>query len=210
VAAAAPVALERRPSTAEHLPTVAAVAAPASRQRRETARVVVRQGPTWLPPVLAFAAALTLVAGLVHLAVVPLDVLLVWRKPAALAVGTDPAGATITLDGSPLAAPAPTTTTVRRDRGEHVLEASAPGYRPARQTIRYDRGVSLSFSLHLEKAAPTVEPVVAPKPALAPPPPAGGPTASANGTGAHPAAKNPKATARSIKPAAHKRATKRR
>jgi hypothetical protein len=208
-AAAAPLALEGRPSTAEHLPTVAPVAPPASRRRRETARVLLRPGATWRPLGLAFAAALLLVAGLVHLAVVPLDVLLVWRKPASLAIATDPAGAAVTLDGTSLGSPAPTTTTVRRDRDAHVLEASAPGYRPVRQTVRYDRSVSLSFTLRLEKAAPTLEPVATPKAAAAPAP---APAAASPAIEPKPrsSAKATKPTARSTKAAARKHAAKHR
>jgi hypothetical protein len=101
-----------------------------------------------------------LVAGAVHLAVVPLDVLVVWRKPAALAITTDPQGATAELDGTMLPARTPTQTTVRRDRFDHVLELSAPGHRTVRQTLRYDGAVSLSVSARLEKdAGPTFEPL---------------------------------------------------
>ncbi|HVR03879.1 MAG TPA: protein kinase [Polyangia bacterium] len=165
-AAAVPVAIEGRPATGEHLPTIPSSStssqslAAASRPRRDTARVVVRGGAAWRPIVVALAATLLLVAGAVHLAVVPLDVLVVWRKPATLAIMTVPQGAMAELDGTMLPGRTPTQTTVRRDRFNHVLELSAPGHRTVRQTLRYDGAVSLSVSARLEKdAGPTFEPL---------------------------------------------------
>jgi serine/threonine-protein kinase len=219
-AAAASVALERRPSTAEHLPTVApavaAALAPAPRQRRETARVFVRSGAaaTWRPLAVAVLAVLLLVAGAVHLVVVPLEVLVVWRKPATISIASEPPGAAVTLDGASIGAPTPTQTTIRRDRFDHVLEVSAPGYRPGRQTIRYDGAVALSFNVRLERQAPILEPLPTPKPtppaASAAPPRASSaarvspPKARASG------AKAGKPAAGTGKPAAHKRLAKRR
>jgi tRNA A-37 threonylcarbamoyl transferase component Bud32 len=215
-AAAVAVAVERRPATAERLPAVAPpVIAP--RVRRETARVVVRSGATWRPLALALVAVLLLVAGGVHLFVVPLEVLAVWSKPATLAVATEPAGAIVKLDGAALAAPSPTQATVRRDRFDHLLEIAAPGYRPARQTIRYDGAVALSATVRLEKEAPSLEPLPA-KPAPAPPtaspvveriptPAAAAPSATKPRP---PAPKSTKSGSRSMKVAAHKRTTKHR
>jgi tRNA A-37 threonylcarbamoyl transferase component Bud32 len=161
--AAAPVALEGRPATAEHLPTIfaphapsapaAPLLSPASRPRRETARVL-RVVSVWRPVVVAVAAALLLVAGAIHLVVVPLDVLVVWRKPTSLTVASEPAGALVKLDGALLGGTTPTQTTIRRDRFDHVLHVSAPGYRAVRQTIRYDATVALSATVRLEKASP--------------------------------------------------------
>jgi serine/threonine-protein kinase len=219
-AAAASIAVERRPSTVEHLPTVApavaAALAPAPRPRRETARVFVRSGAaaTWRPLAVAVVAALLLVAGAVHLVVVPLDVLLVWRKPATLAIVSEPAGAAVTLDGASIAAPTPTLTTIRRDRFDHVLEISAPGYRPGRQTIRYDGAVALSFNVRLERQAPVLEPLPPPRPTTPAPSADPGPhtpvaAARAPKTRAS-GAKSGKSTAGAGKSAPHKRLAKRR
>jgi hypothetical protein len=82
---------------------------------------------------------------------IPLDVLVTWREPARLSITSDPTGATVRLDGLPLTRPAPVTVPVRRDRAEHVIDADIPGYRPARETVRYDRSVGLAFMLRLEK-----------------------------------------------------------
>ncbi len=191
-AAAAPVAFER-PRTAEHLPTIApppvsAVApVPASRPRRETARVVLRGGATWRPVVVALAAVLLVVAGAVHLAVMPLDVLVVWRKPATVAITTEPEGATVRLDGATLTMPTPTETTVRRDRVDHVVEVVAPGFRPTQRTIRYDGAVTLSTAFRLEKEKPPVFEQIPPKtaaPAVAPTPAA--PAAATSASKPHP------------------------
>ncbi|HVU50596.1 MAG TPA: PEGA domain-containing protein, partial [Polyangia bacterium] len=199
----------------ERLPPVAPPA-PEPRPRRETARVVLRSGATWRPLALALLAVLLLVAGGVHLFVVPLEVLAVWRKPATLAIATEPAGATAKLDGAALAAPTPTEVTVRRDRYDHLLEVAAPGYRPARRTIRYDGAVALATTVRLEKEAPSLEPLpakaAAPVPAAERAPVRG---AVAPTEAAPPAAKAApnkagKAGAHAGKPAARKRAAKKR
>jgi serine/threonine protein kinase len=179
-AAPAPVALEGRPATAEHLPPILAPAAPrlapsASglapgwRPRRETARVALRDGSMWRAVVVAVAAALLLVAGAVHVVVVPLDVLVVWRKPVPLSIASEPAGALVKLDGASLGGVTPTQTTIRRDRLDHSLEVSAPGYRAVRQTLRYDATVALSETVRLEKASPAAfDPRPTARPAPAP------------------------------------------
>jgi hypothetical protein len=92
------------------------------------------------------------VAGVVvHRWVVPLDVLIAWREPTGLAITTEPAGAALRLDGAPLAATAPLTVSVTRDRVEHVVEATLPGYKPARARTRFDKAASLSVTLRLER-----------------------------------------------------------
>jgi eukaryotic-like serine/threonine-protein kinase len=164
-AVAAAVAVERRPATAERLPTVSAPAL-SPRVRRETARVVVREGGAWRAIIVAVAAALLLVAGGVHFLVVPLDVLVVWRKPATLTVTSEPPGAVIKLDGATVGV-TPVEASVRRDRFDHVLQLSAPGYRDLRQTVRYDMSVALSARARLEReSTPTFEEM--PRPASAP------------------------------------------
>ncbi|HTA21258.1 MAG TPA: serine/threonine-protein kinase [Polyangia bacterium] len=155
-AAAAAVAVEGRPVTAERLPTIAAPTA-LPRVRRETARVVVREGGAWRAVVVAIAAALLLVAGGVHFFVVPLDVLVVWRRPATLAIASEPAGAVAKLDGVTVGV-TPALASVRRDRADHVLQLSAPGYREARLTVRFDASVTLSARARLDKeSTPTFE-----------------------------------------------------
>ena len=77
--------------------------------------------------------------------------LITWREPAGLSVATDPRGAKVRLDGVELAGTAPLTISVRRDRADHIIEASLPGYHDARSIIRYDQSVALSSQLRLEK-----------------------------------------------------------
>ena len=120
--------------------------------------MVLRGAEAWRPLVLAIAASVLLVAGAVHLLVVPLDVLVVWRKPAPLVVTSEPEGALVRLDGAPLGAPTPTETMVHRDRYDHVLECRGPGYRSLRRIVRYDGAVTLAVSARLDKAStPTLE-----------------------------------------------------
>jgi tRNA A-37 threonylcarbamoyl transferase component Bud32 len=166
-AVAASLAVDRQPATALPLPTVAP--APrlrsAPRPRRETARVVLREGSAWRPLVIAAAAALLIVAAGVHLFVVPLEVLAVWRTPASLTITSEPAGAEARLDGSPIEGLTPTRATIKRDRFNHVLQLSAPGYRPTRQTVRFDGSVKLAVGVRMDKeTGPTFEAL---------PPPAG-------------------------------------
>jgi hypothetical protein len=155
-AAAAAMAVDGRPVTAERLPKIAA---PTSlpRSRRETARVVVREGRAWRAVVIAIAAALLLVAGGVHFFVVPLDVLVVWRRPATFAIASEPLGAVAKLDGVTVGV-TPAFASVRRDRADHVLQLSAPGYREARLSVRFDASVTLSARARLDKeSTPTFE-----------------------------------------------------
>jgi tRNA A-37 threonylcarbamoyl transferase component Bud32 len=215
-AVAVAVAVDRRPAPAERPAFAPPVTAP--RPRRETARVVLRPGATWRPLALALLAVLLLVAGGVHLFVVPLEVLAVWRKPATLAIATEPGGAAVRLDGAALPAATPTQAIVRRDRYDHLLEVDAAGYRPARQTIRYDGAVALAATVRLEKQAPSLEPL--PSKTIAPPAPAAKPAIIEPLAPVGPAppvakpraavTKAAKAGARPGKPSAHKRAAKRR
>ena len=180
-AAPAPVAVEGRPATAEHLQPILDPAgprlapapprlAPTPRPRRETARVVLRDGSMWRAVVVAVAAALLLLAGAVHLFVVPLDVLVEWRKPVPLSIASEPPGALVKLDGASLGGVTPTQTTIRRDRLDHSLEVSAPGYRAVHQTLRYDVTVALAATVRLERESPaTFDPRPTARPASAPP-----------------------------------------
>jgi hypothetical protein len=164
-AAAAAMAIEGRPVTAERLPTITAPTWP-PRSRRETARVVVREGGAWRAVVVAVAAALLLVAGGVHFFVVPLDVLVMWRRPATFAIASEPAGAVAKLDGVTVGV-TPAVARVRRDRADHVLQLSAQGYREARLSVRFDASVTLSAHARLDKeSTPTFEEM----PRAAPPP----------------------------------------
>ena len=89
-----------------------------------------------------------------HRWVVPLDVLLVWRNPAGLSIATEPNGASLRLDGVTLPGSSPTTVLIRRDLLDHVIEATLPGFHPARAIVRYDKTLALSFLMPLQ-AAPT-------------------------------------------------------
>ena len=97
------------------------------------------------------AGLLVLVAFIVHIGVVPLEVLVSWKKPAQLYVASEPEGGIAKLDGVRLIDPTPSKIPVTRDRQDHVIEVEYPGYRPARATVRFDRSVALSFVLTLEK-----------------------------------------------------------
>jgi hypothetical protein len=57
---------------------------------------------------------------------------------------------------------APTTVSVWRDRKEHLIEASRPGYETTRLRVRYDKAAALSFTLPM-KADPNAAPAAAPK-----------------------------------------------
>ena len=140
-----------------------------SRAQRETARVQLRSRRPWRSVLLVL---LLLVGGglaAVHRFLIPVDVLLVWLKPAWIAIATEPEGATLRLDGVALHATSPTALSVKRDLADHVIEATLAGYRPARAVARYEKSVGPSFMLRLEKD-PTF---VAPSAPTAPGAPAG-------------------------------------
>jgi hypothetical protein len=127
----------------------------------------------------AFFAVLLASSAVIHLAFVPLNVLAVWRRPARLQVTSAPAGAQVRIDGEMLSEPTPTEVEVRRDRLDHVLELSRPGFRSVKEVVRYDRSVALSHAVELPPAPAPVAPADAPA--------AGGPGAVA-GAGASAAA----------------------
>jgi hypothetical protein len=128
------------------------------RPHRETARVQQLQPRSrWRSALLFLIVIVAGGAAAVHRWVVPLDVLLVWRNPAGLSIATDPTGASLRLDGVTLPGSSPTTVWIRRDLLDHVIEATLPGYRPARAIVRYDKTLALSFVMPLE-AAPAQAP----------------------------------------------------
>jgi len=122
-----------------------------ARAQRETARVQpLRPRARWRSALLLLIVIVGAGAAAVNRWVVPLDVLLVWRNPAGLSIATDPNGASLRLDGLTLPGSSPTTVLIRRDLLEHVIEATLPGYRPARAVVRYDKTLALSFVMPLE------------------------------------------------------------
>ncbi|MES1205784.1 MAG: protein kinase [Pseudomonadota bacterium] len=133
-----------------------------ARQPRETARVQpLRARSRWRVTLFVVLLLLGGAAFGVDRYLIPLDVLITWRSPARLAISTDPAGAALRLDGRPVGAPSPVVVQVHRDLAEHVLEATQPGFKPARANVRYDKTVNLAARLVLEAEPP----LPAPRPA---------------------------------------------
>jgi hypothetical protein len=148
--------------------------APVPRQHHETARVQFRPQRQW-GGVFMVIVLLLVAAGVgVHLWLIPLDVLITWRQPTGLSITTEPPGAKLRVDGVPLAATAPTTVTVWRDRTDHTVEATLVGYQLARETIRYDKAATLSYVVRLLKDPNYIPPPPAP-PAAPPAAPSTGP-----------------------------------
>jgi len=129
-----------------------------SREQRETARVQLRSRRPWRSVLLVLLLLLGGGLAAVHRFLIPVDVLLVWFKPARIAIATEPEGATLRLDGVALRATSPTSLSVKRDLADHVIEATLVGYRPARTVARYEKSVGPSFVLRLEKDPTYVEP----------------------------------------------------
>jgi hypothetical protein len=114
----------------------------------------------WRWVAVGLAGLLVTVAFIVHVGVMPLEVLVSWNKPALLYVASEPEGGIAKLDGVRLIDLTPSKIPVTRDRVDHLIEVEYPGYRPARETVRFDRSVALSFMLTLEKNdAPPILPV---------------------------------------------------
>src|SRR3569833_941881 len=88
----------------------------------------------------------------------PLNVLVLWTKPAPLSVTSDPAGAEVTLDGRPVTGETPTRTSVKRDRADHEIKVSKTGYKSASKTVRFDRTPELSATLTQEALPPPPPP----------------------------------------------------
>ncbi|MGA9577850.1 MAG: PEGA domain-containing protein, partial [Terrimicrobiaceae bacterium] len=76
--------------------------------------------------------------------------------PAELAVETDPAGATITLDEGATAQAPQTFKDVKA--GTHRITAKLEGYLPAQQDLQFDGKTSSKIVLQLEKQPPPAEP----------------------------------------------------
>jgi hypothetical protein len=115
-------------------------------------------GPVALPSKSGFGfgkillVLVVLVAGAaayVHLKVMPLDLLLVWNKPAWLQVASEPTGAEVTLDGRALAGPTPTRIQIKRDRADHVIEVTKTGFVTGRREVRFDRTGDFSETVTL-------------------------------------------------------------
>jgi serine/threonine protein kinase len=149
-----PAGHTRRPQSAPFgMPAAALPAFTPGRPQRETARVQqLRPRSRWRSALLFLLLVVAGGAAAVHHWVVPLDVLLVWRNPAGLSIATDPNGASLRLDGVTLPGSSPTTVLIRRDLLDHVIEATLPGYHPARAIVRYDKTLALSFVMPLEAA----------------------------------------------------------
>jgi len=136
-----------------------------NRVHRETARVQYRPPRQWGGLFTVVLLVLAAAAVVVHLKVMPLDVAIAWREPTGLSIKTDPTGATVRVDGVPLASTTPATVTVWRDTKDHVIEASHPGYQTSRATVRYDKSASLSFVILLPRDPDTRDPTGLPPPA---------------------------------------------
>ncbi len=119
----------------------------------------------WRSVAVGVAAVLVVGALIVHVGVIPLEVLASWKKPAQLYVASEPEGGVAKLDGVRLIDPTPTKIPVTRDRQDHVIEIEYPGYRAMRENVRFDRSVALSFMFTLEKEGGAE---IAPVPPVAP------------------------------------------
>jgi serine/threonine-protein kinase len=138
-------------------------AAPTAEIRRDDASRGGRGNRT-VSVIVAVLALLGAAGAVVHFKVIPLEVLAVWNRPAALLVDSEPAGATAFLDGRTLPGKTPLTVEVRRDRAAHRIELSHPGYIVGETSLRFDRAVPLQVSLRLE-AEPPPPPPAEPTPA---------------------------------------------
>jgi serine/threonine protein kinase len=105
----------------------------------------------WRSVAVGVAAVLVIGALIVHVGIIPLEVLVSWKRPAQLYVASEPEGGVAKLDGVRLLDPTPTKIPVSRDRQDHVIEIEYPGYRAVRESVRFDRSVALSFMFTLEK-----------------------------------------------------------
>jgi len=148
---------------------------------------VVKKRPVGALSVVALLAVAAAVV--VHVFVMPLEVLVVWWQPVVLGVSTEPEiSAAVTLDGRALPSRSPLRTEVERDRRDHEVEARAPGYEPARARVRFDRDVAVEVVLTLRKqrsAGPAIVLLPGATPVPAPPPhDAGGTSAPAASTDA--------------------------
>ena len=119
------------------------------------------RGRLWV--VLAAAAAAALI--IVHFAILPLDVMAVWRAPARLEVESFPTGAEIFIDGRRLSARTPAFIEVNRDFEQHLVEIRLEGFRSEQQQISYADAVKLAVSVRLTATgAAEAETTAAPPP----------------------------------------------
>ncbi len=162
----------RVPSPAGGLRTDGALSRPFALTTGPNAAILAppRGRGSWLSIVVVLLVILSATVTVVHYKVLPLDVLAVWLKPAALTLASDPAGASVTLDGRALPSLTPMSVDVRRDRLDHLLEFTRTGSLSVRATIRFDRSVALSQAVSLPPA-PMPPPSTPPMDALPPPPP---------------------------------------
>jgi len=138
----------RAAESSRHLQPVDEEIAPA---RPTTGRLPTFPIGIWRSVAVGVAAVLVIGALIVHVGVIPLEVLASWKKPAQLYVASEPEGGVAKLDGVRLIDPTPTKIPVARDRQDHVIEIEYPGYRAVRESVRFDRSVALSFMFTLEK-----------------------------------------------------------
>ena len=148
-------------------------------------------------------------AAFVHLQVMPLQVLIVWNKPASVQVSSDPSGADVKLDGKPVGGPTPTKIQVKRDRTSHVLEVSKTGFVAAERTVRFDKNPGeMSETLTLTALPPPPPPPEPPKAEEPPAPEPAKPEPKAE-VAAKPAEEDsPKKSAKASKKAKAKKAHK--
>jgi hypothetical protein len=84
---------------------------------------------------------------------------------------TEPAGATVTIDGEPAKGPAPLALMVKP--GKHKIDVSAPAYEPSTREVEVGAGATLEVTIPLAATPPPPPPppvVSAPPVASAPPP----------------------------------------
>jgi hypothetical protein len=106
----------------------------------------------WALLVLLALAASTLFS--IHVYVMPLQVAAVYLRPAFIVVNSEPKGAEVYVDGKTVLGTTPAEVEIRRDHAEHWIEVRKDGFRPARQSLRYDRQVRLEVSLKLMPEPP--------------------------------------------------------
>jgi serine/threonine protein kinase len=106
----------------------------------------------WALLVLLALAASTLFS--IHVYVMPLQVAAVYLRPAFLVVNSEPKGAEVLVDGKTVLGTTPAEVEIRRDHAEHWIEVRKDGFRPARQSLRYDRQVRLEVSFKLMPEPP--------------------------------------------------------
>jgi hypothetical protein len=160
----------------------------AERSTSTTGRIETRRPSSVALAIILPLIGLGIVGAAVHVAVVPLDVLAVWRQPARLSVRSDPSGAEVWLDGRRLSARTPAHTEVERDRIPHTIEVRHPGHANETTTLRFDRTVKLEVSLKMTPA-PEPAPAEAAPPPPAVPAPSVTPTPTSEATPAKPAHK---------------------